>query len=326
MAEYYPVKYWLKTFTLTNKKNKFNKSDAIQCTVNAKAGDDVITVTRWVGSEINGGTGNDTITLKDEATSLNTVHAGSGNDVINIKKPIGAQNEIYGDAGNDKITFKGDEYSGNYNVLHGGAGNDTITVSAAPILLNIYGDAGNDKISVTNKIGKVTYTSDSTADPVIISGGAGNDTITVKGGCNHKIYSGTGTDTIKITNGSLHKIYLDSGKNKVNLTTSDVTLYTGKKSVDSITINWSKDRKNNGKCVIKTSKSLSEKSTYNDTLRIVGIKSSVFDFTYKNKTLVLSTNSQSKVMIENFLSSGFKAITFSDRTLSRAALDRKAKL
>lgn len=95
---------------------------------------------------------------------------------------------------------------------------------------------------------------------------------------------------------------------------------------NNITIKW--DRKNkNGNYKIYTGNSIYESSAYNDTLRISGIKSSAFNFKYKDSTSTLvMSNSKGSISVNVPLLSGFaKGIKFDDRTLSMAAIINRAK-
>lgn len=265
------------------------------------------------GYTIDGGSGKDRITING-GTGFK-IAGGTDNDVINVYG--GSKHNVNGGSGNDVITAKDLKSlsNGGNNVFDGGVGNDTITVWNNSS--TVKGGNGSDKIYI--KGGSLHS----------VKGDAGNDTIVVSGGTNVKIYSGTGTDRITITSGSKHTVSLGSGKNTVKFGNASGilgtigTLTMGRNSVDNITIQWGKGT-HYGKYVLKTANSVSQKSVYNDTLTISGIKSSVFDFRYKNSTLTMSYGAGS-IVIDNFLSNGFrKGITFSDKTLSRSAILKKA--
>ena len=112
-------------------------------TINARKGNDQITVFKGDGHKINGGAGKDTITVKK-----------------------GNSHKINGDAGNDKITLA----AGKKTVIHGGSGNDTIIVTGGSNN-TIYGDKGKDTF-VFGKKAKATI-KDYTAgqDKLQVSGG-----------------------------------------------------------------------------------------------------------------------------------------------------------
>jgi len=148
-------------------------------------GNDTITsmataaATSTVVVQTNGG--NDTITSGITAVKF-SIEGGDGNDTISIAAATATTNSIYGGAGNDTITFNTTVKA----YADGGDGNDAVTGSNNND--TILGGAGND-----------TITTDAGNDSV--SGGQGNDTFTVAGNLTtaDTIDGGDGTDTLSIT-------------------------------------------------------------------------------------------------------------------------------
>ena len=141
--------------------------------------------------DIDGGVGNDTITLKDRGEDTDVigsgvVNGGSGNDTITVTGE-GPSLVLNGDAGNDTIT------AGKASVtINGGDGSDVITGTANDDELN--GDAGSDTITAY-------------AGNDIIKGGSGNDKIDADTG-DDDVEGGEGADTI---DGGLGNDFLDGG-------------------------------------------------------------------------------------------------------------------
>ena len=150
-------------------------------TVDGRGGDDQISVNAadgaWgsVGAAVNGGDGNDTITMNVDGV----IHGDAGNDTLTLGNSF--YGEVYGDDGNDTITVTGgciaaqidggagddliDASQNDYGVtLHGGAGNDTLIGSAYDD--ELYGEGGSD----------------------VMYGGGGNNTFYSTGGV---VYGGT---------------------------------------------------------------------------------------------------------------------------------------
>ncbi|MER7377382.1 calcium-binding protein [Streptomyces lanatus] len=141
------------------------------------AGRDTSTQTGGVdGSQVLGGTGDDTITLGSSAVAL----GGDGNDTMR-----GADGTInMGGNGADRITAAGDESDAD-----GGAGNDVIDGGAGRQRLN--GGAGKD--TVRGGTGNDWLYGDPGDD--ILYGNSGDDTIYGNSG-NDKLYGGPGRDTL----------------------------------------------------------------------------------------------------------------------------------
>ena len=108
----------------------------------------------WIAANINGGAGNDTITLN---ALSGVIHGGAGDDTLTLRDSWFG--EVYGDTGADRIYVAGDSFgaqvvAGTQNTLidasqsnfgltlHGGPGNDTVYGSAYDD--QIYGGGGGD--------------------------------------------------------------------------------------------------------------------------------------------------------------------------------------
>jgi len=89
------------TQLLVTDSNDIIKTTEVTLTVDAKGGDDTITIMNSLSNTIYGGDGNDNISTYYSTTLRNTVDGGLGNDTIKL----GSGNDtIYGGAGNDTIT------------------------------------------------------------------------------------------------------------------------------------------------------------------------------------------------------------------------------
>ena len=205
-------------------------------TVSGGAGNDSIALTR--GSDIGlgvggsgavlGEAGDDTITLEGGSVGWNgaaTVSGGEGDDSLTLTNSarIGVTGAgtgmVLGDAGADTIAVDGvivGYYAG--GTVSGGEGNDSIAISNGAVIGAkagasgaVLGDAGADTINLTG--GKVGYDSGSG----VVSGGEGNDSITLGADArvgeffgSGQILGDAGDDTIAV-NGAYVGYYDGSG-------------------------------------------------------------------------------------------------------------------
>ena len=149
--------------------------------------------------------GNDTITVYKGKS--NKIYGDAGNDKITIEKTAGSGNEIYGGGGADVITVKG----GKKEYIYGGAGNDQITVNKGTSIY-VYGEAGKDTIRIKGGSGHV------------INGGAGRDEIYVAGGSVKSIDNSGGNDYIEIGKKAGSGIKVESGASKGYKLVADETV------------------------------------------------------------------------------------------------------
>jgi len=154
----------------------FNSGLLSASTVQGGQGNDNITVGGAGASSslINGNKDADTL-LINSAVSVSSVFGGQGNDTI-TQTAAATSSVVSGDDGNDAITTNAQSVAG--STLNGGAGNDTINAAAATSSVEANGDDGNDVL--TSNAGRDT-----------LNGGAGNDTITGGAGADN-LTGGTG--------------------------------------------------------------------------------------------------------------------------------------
>ena len=157
---------------------------------------------------VNAGAGNDIITVA--GGSRNVIHGDAGNDRITVESGAGADNTLYGDAGNDVINAKAGK---NSVTIYGGDGADTLYGGSAADAL--YGGAGNDKLY--GQSGDDTLTGGAGNDTFVHYASYGNDTITD--------YV-AGEDVINIASGSISKTeLLNNGKDvKYTISSGSVTV------------------------------------------------------------------------------------------------------
>lgn len=145
------------------------------------------------GGKLSGDGGNDVIVAEE-----GHIFGGRGNDIIEggTKAYGGNGNDnfrktehAFGEGGNDRFTYVERAYGGAGNdfmehvvIGHGGAGNDVMWGRA------LFGEAGNDVLTTDSRfpihVGRAG-----------IDGGAGNDTIIVRGGTANRVAGGQGADT-----------------------------------------------------------------------------------------------------------------------------------
>ena len=190
----------------------------------------------------------------------------------------------------------------------------------------------SEEINLAGPGQKVTFEA-SAGSGAIVYTGAGNDTITIKGGNKQQIHTGAGTDTIIVSGGTGHKIYLDEGTNKLTLSNSKATIFTGYAATDKITINWKKGKTNN--YTIDTPQTISNATVKLDTLRISGIKSDAFKFAENNNGALVMSTGDGRITISNFDEawkwdyfglSFANGITFDDKTLSLDEISKKISI
>jgi Ca2+-binding RTX toxin-like protein len=152
-----------------------------------------------------GGTGNDTI------------YAGDGNDIVSGG---GGIDSIYGGLGDDSLTL---QLGGGR--LEGGDGNDTLIAGTSGMIGNvtIIGGDGNDSIT-------------GGSHAVLIDGGIGNDTISLRSSAT--VYAGDGNDTVTASSAGAPNIDLGNGNDYLAIS-SGVTTFTVTGGAGNDTINVS---------------------------------------------------------------------------------------
>lgn len=154
-------------------------------TINGKGGSDRIildskasttgTATLSIGSnpQVNGGDGNDSITVDSRVTTNIQLNGGAGNDVIFDGSGGAATLPLRGEAGNDLIRGNG----GN-DTIEGRDGNDFLAGGTGTDTIN--GGPGNDMIDPGPDSDGTTFPATPTAGP--IDGGGGNDVFILRRG------------------------------------------------------------------------------------------------------------------------------------------------
>ena len=145
------------------------------------------------------------------------VDGGAGDDNITVRGVINSTVNINGGTGNDSILALGNSL---INGINGGDGNDLIIARDTSFVTNINGEAGNDHIFLQNNAGArniqtgdgtntVTIMNDATvisagvATDGTITGGTGNDTITAQDNAQVRhINTAAGSDTVNLSGNS----------------------------------------------------------------------------------------------------------------------------
>jgi Ca2+-binding RTX toxin-like protein len=187
---------------------------------------------------IDGGDGDDTITLKADSKVANTdtLYGGDGNDILTANK---GNDILNGGEGNDILNGReGDD------ALNGGAGNDTLQVSSGSDTYN--GDDGIDTISAASYTGgsvaidlnastlslgsssptpiaSIENATGSSANDTlkgnsavnVLNGGGGNDVFYISGGSDG-YYGGSGYDSISAV-GQNSGVFIDLNLTKLAL-------------------------------------------------------------------------------------------------------------
>lgn len=212
---------------------------------------DTIEITGGKRHKIYGGTGNDTITLKNCKHYDSTYTNYDGSKSISRYKT-----EVYGGAGHDTITVSGGSYNkvfGDYAYSsYGNAeGNDTFYVKSGTGH-EIFTGWGNDKVFVSG--GKNIFIKNGINENHLYTnndGLCGNDRIEISGGTNVTFIGSQGTsggknygsETIIITGGK----GLDINTHTTGTDADTVTISGGTGKVDvgkgsnKVTINWTED-------------------------------------------------------------------------------------
>lgn len=321
-------------WTGTKGNDTINVKGSKSYNIDAKGGNDTITV--YKGNEhyiTTGNNGTNKVIIK--SGNGHTVIGGydtnaKGSDVITINK--GKHHWINGGfRKKTTVNLKG----GNVDAIITWQGNDVITISGKATVSNkAWQYTRTEKCGIDTGSGKDKVTFEASAGSgAIVYTGAGNDTITIKGGNKQQIHTGAGTDTIKVSGGTGHKIYLDEGTNKLTLSNSKATIFTGYAATDKITINWKKGKTNN--YTIDTPQTISNATVKLDTLRISGIKSDAFKFAENNNGALVMSTGDGRITISNFDEawkwdyfglSFANGITFDDKTLSLDEISKKISI
>ncbi len=143
-------------------------SQRIDDTVQGGAGDDEITVRGGtiVDGNVQHGSGNDTFT-QTSGTITGDVRTGSGDDVLYVGGDGEVLGDVSGGSGNDDITL--DDFA-DVARIRAGAGDDTVSLGENTSAPEVFLGSGSDTITV-----------EAGADVDKISGGSGDDTLTIKG-------------------------------------------------------------------------------------------------------------------------------------------------
>jgi len=172
------------TFTL----NGVTYADAYYISVFGNGGDDAISLISQdppgnIGAGIDGGDGNDTITLNFDGA----VYAGAGDDTVYLRDSF--RGEVYGQEGNDHIVVSGASV---YAQIEGNDGNDFIDCSNNDYSVTIHGGAGDDTL-----IGS-THDDELYGDEGAnsIDGNGGNDTFYCQYSSQDTVMGGSGFDVL----------------------------------------------------------------------------------------------------------------------------------
>ena len=168
--------------------------------VNGGDGNDAITVlaknTEIAGTTLNGGGGDDVLTGADTADTLN---GGDGNDRLIGAKGMDVMN---GDGGNDTLVWNNGDAS---DRIVGGDGNDTTEVNGSSTLGDVFvldPEPGGVKFQRTNL---VPFTLDTATEHVQVNGLGGNDSVTAHDGVGAatllSVDGGAGDDTVNGSDG-----------------------------------------------------------------------------------------------------------------------------
>ncbi len=148
----------------------YDRDEEHSVTISAGDGDDDVNFdpdTSATGSPvfgaIDGGAGDDTISVRSEAV---TITGGGGDDVVSFR---GQGSTIYGGDGNDAVNVEGI-----FVQVEGGAGDDVLDGRDANSV-NLFGGAGEDTLLLSG------YTWDGTGYVLSADGGDGDDTLIYDG-------------------------------------------------------------------------------------------------------------------------------------------------
>jgi len=181
---------------------------------------------------LNGGSGDDLVSVDENTLGKNLLRGGAGNDTFDIKTP---GNTIYGDEGEDRIILDG----GN-NIVYAGGENDTII--AVGLGNTVMGDEGDDTVIVKTVKGNQN----------LISGNGGKDRLEVNGGNKNTIKGGADDDAIIFTaanDDTKNIICGDEGNDKISISGGKHYTVSGDNGDDSVAcdnVAYAKINGNNG--------------------------------------------------------------------------------
>jgi Ca2+-binding RTX toxin-like protein len=171
--------------------------------VNGGSGNDAITVlaktTEVAAVQLNGGGGDDVLTGAD---SKDTLNGGDGNDRLVGAKGDDAQN---GDAGNDTLVWNNGDAT---DVNDGGAGNDATEVNGNATLGDTFTIAPDPQVAgriTFQRTNLVPFTITSTTERFQVNGLGGTDSLTASAGVGARtllsVDGGAGNDTVNGSDG-----------------------------------------------------------------------------------------------------------------------------
>jgi hypothetical protein len=177
------------SFTL----NGTTYSDAYYISVFGNGGNDVISLISQdtpgnIGAGIDGGDGNDTITLNFDGS----IYAGAGNDTVELRDSF--RGEVYGGDGNDQMLVSGTSV---YAQIEGNDGNDYIDCSNNDYSVTIHGGAGNDTLIGSEHDDEIYGDEGSNS----VDGRGGNDTFYCQFSSNDTVVGGSGFDVLRTGGG-----------------------------------------------------------------------------------------------------------------------------
>lgn len=195
-------------------------------------GDDAVTVKSSIASRITGGEGNDTIAVI--ARSVEGVEGNAGDDQISILATVDPELD-------DKLQRSSD--SGSVRKVLGGVGKDTIVIDADRQVTGVDAGSGDDSVTIRAKeiysidAGSGNDTVDLTGENVAgINTGSGDDTVSAKGSVISNLFSGYGADKIDLEADYVFGVDGGSGNDAVFVESSSVLFVNSGSGNDNIEV------------------------------------------------------------------------------------------
>lgn len=235
-----------KTITFDAQGNKISEGEGGD-PLQGSDSDDIII--NFNGSQVDGGNGNDLIiNFSDQAS----IYGGAGNDKVVIANSLASNLNVDLGEGDDSFIMA-DMQNASSITIQGGSGNDNIqigSVRGASTALNIDGGAGNDKISMNRAVvGSANINANDGNDKInikdilvnsgqdaIISGGSGNNDISIGFMHGVSLNGAKGNDTINIGYASNSIIDGGEGDNEITIGTMFRSLLVNSDGSDVISI------------------------------------------------------------------------------------------
>ena len=196
------IKRWING---NNKNNAFRYRRVVDSTIKALDGNDLVSIDALSSSNINLGSGNDTIYVKKIVGKKSIINGGQGRDTLRLGYTLSqlslSKTSNSSNSWSIYVTIDNPPLRLDISDIERVRLSDGITLSLGNSI-TITGTKSGETLSVLSDIGI----------PNIINAGGGDDTIFSDFGCNATINGGIGDDTVRFNGGNLDYLEVQNGQ------------------------------------------------------------------------------------------------------------------